>query len=774
MFNDMSLRARLMLMTLATIFLPLITAGIYFYDHEEESIYNFQTEYLLASSKHVCQDIDTWISNRKAAIRIVAEGELGEFARELANQRTKTEPNQYKIAELERKFLEKASIMSKSMPQIAEIYLSTLGTPILYNNELKPYSTFNQNPSDPLNRIVYPGGLIYMSTDKKHIGMPWLPSELINSDPDIIAQLNKGEVVLSQRSIINTETPNNNIDIDSTASNHHTSSYSYMSVFVYKEPIDNYADNTDNSILEGRTPVAILSIRIKPVAINSLAPHDNFYVVDNRGQIIAMPRNIDKKSLNFLIANKLTYITDPKSQTRTFFLRTREGTPTEPLAEYSNYYGEKTNFINKTQLDSSSSNGINTTYINILDQKVIGAWSACHQINWFVVMEKTEDELLSSLYYSARLSIIITLSIGAAFMILAFFTANSLIKPIVELSKAADKIAGGDHTTRCRINRRDEIGQLASAFDSMAARIEKAMTALKKARDTAMEANRIKSNFLANMSHELRTPLNAIIGYSEMLIEDAEARDDKDAVQDLRNIHIAGLNLLSNINDILNISKLESGKVNLFVEQFPLSELIMELKASTNSLYQVNNNKFELNCPSSDITLNTDHAKLRQILINLLGNAVKFTKNGVIKLSIEVWSGQKAQQKFYPVPYLNSQGYTVVEADFKPENQVVIFSVQDTGIGLTQEKFSKIFEEFTQADDSISRSYGGTGLGLALVRHYSHILKARLELISQERVGSAFTIKLPLVWEESVGQETANELTLAKSASKSATNNKLS
>lgn len=746
MFNDMSLRTRLMLMTLAAIFLPLIISGMYLCWRESNNIYDSQKEYLLTSSQHMCQDIDYWISHQKVVIRTVAEND---FIRNLANSYAKAGSNPQKIAELQRKFMEKADIMNKSMPQITEIYLSTLGDEIIYDNKLAFNSSLSETSSEEQKHIVYPGGFIYLSTNKKHIGEPWLPNEQIKNDQTIIDKLNKGEVVLSQRSVIDTEIPNKTTNSDTKISDRHANSY--MSVFVYKEPIDYYDGNTDRPTLEKRTPIAILSFRIKPFSTNSFAEHGNFYIADKNGKIVVLPENISEKDLTSLKPQKQISINN-ELKTRAFLLNDAEGEQIQPLKEYSDYYTQKKNQTEGSQINNSkeisSSNVIDEEYNNIFGKKVIGAWSACEQIDWFVLTEKTEQELLSSLRKSVTWSVIITVSIGAVFMILAFFTADNLVKPIVELSKAANKIADGDHTTRCHITRRDEIGQLATAFDSMASRIEKAMAALKKARDEAMEANRIKSNFLANMSHELRTPLNAIIGYSEMLIEDAEARQDKDAVQDLQNIHIAGLNLLSNINDILNISKLESGKVNLFIEKFPLSELIMELKASTNSLYQVNNNKFELECPNSEITLNTDHAKLRQILINLLGNAVKFTKNGLIKLSIEIWDSQKAQEEFYSVPHLNSPGYTVVEASFKPCTKVVIFSVQDNGIGMTSEKFSKIFEEFTQADDSISRSYGGTGLGLALVRHYSHILKARLELISKENVGSAFTIKIPLVWEE--------------------------
>ncbi len=748
----MSLRARLMLMTLASIFLPLIVSGIFFCLRERDNIYDSQKEYLLNSSKHICQDIDYWISRQKVVIRTVAEND---FIRNLANSYAQVGSDPRKIAELQRRFMEKADIMNKSMPQISEIYLSTLGDAIIYDNKLASNPYLSKISPDEQKHIVYPGGFIYLSTNKSHLGEPWLPNDQIKKDPTIIDKLNKGEVVLSQRSLIDTEITNCNTDSDSENTNRHANSY--MSVFVYKEPIDYYDGNTDKSALEKRTPIAILSFRIKPFSTDSFAEHNNFYIVDKYGQIVVMPKNITKKDLKSLKPKEASDVLDPKIEVHTYFLNDPKGENTQPFKEYLNYRNPKNDHSDQTD-DSyeqiSSSNAVEEVYKNIFGQDVIGAWSACEQIDWFVLTEKTKQELFSSLWKSIIVSILITVSIGAAFIILAFFTANSLVKPIAELSKAANKIAGGDHTTRCHITRRDEIGQLASAFDSMASRIEKAMSALKKARDEAMEANLIKSRFLANMSHELRTPLNAIIGYSEMLIEDAEDRQDKNAVQDLQNIHIAGLNLLSNINDILNISKLESGKVNLFIEKFPLSELIMELKASTNSLYQVNNNKFELDCPNSEIVLNTDHAKLRQILINLLGNAVKFTKDGIIRLSIAIWDSQKAQNEFYPVPFLNSPGYAVVEADFKPDTKVVVISVQDNGIGMTQEKFSKIFEEFTQADDSISRSYGGTGLGLALVRHYSHILKARLELISKENVGSAFTIKIPLIWEEAKSTET--------------------
>ncbi|MGM9999661.1 MAG: sensor histidine kinase [Candidatus Bruticola sp.] len=743
MFNDISLRTRLMLMTLAAIFLPLTVSGTYFCNREVTSIYDSQADYLLSSSKHICQDIDFWVTRQKGAIRAISETKI---IRDFVAEYNKIKDDPQKVDKLRKQFSEKAEIMNKSMPQVSELCLSSLGDNISYTEDNLQYSDLKSKPEGRHLQSFYIGGNIYFSTNSKHIGLPWLPAAMLKNSQDVLTKLNKGEVVLSQRSIINTESSGHNSVHNGILDDR--CSASYLSILVYKEPNNGYYVESLNQSNK-RVPTAILTFRLNPINIRSLSSHGNFYVVDDHGQIISMPFNVTKKAMQLLSPSEVNLANDESpAELKTFYLKTLDGNPSPPLIEYLTYRDT----YNKLHPHYPSSylleHAIDDTYNDIFGNRVIGAWSACSQINWFVLSEFTEAELFYSLRRSVLISAIITVSIGAVFMILAFFTANSLVKPIIKLSQAASKIAGGDHTTRCHITRRDEIGRLASAFDAMASRIEKTMTALKTARDQAMEASRIKSSFLANMSHELRTPLNAIIGYSEMLIDDATDRQDTQAVKDLQNIHIAGLNLLSNINDILNISRLESGKVGLFIEKFPLSELIAEVNASTSSLYQVNNNKFELDCPNQSIMLHTDHAKLRQILINLLGNAVKFTKNGVIKLSVELWSGQQAQNEFYKVPYLDSPGYTVVEASFKDGSLAVIFSVQDTGIGMTEEKFSKVFEEFTQADDSISRSYGGTGLGLALVRHYSHMLKARLELISKDKVGSAFTLKIPLAWEE--------------------------
>ena len=217
-------------------------------------------------------------------------------------------------------------------------------------------------------------------------------------------------------------------------------------------------------------------------------------------------------------------------------------------------------------------------------------------------------------------------------------------------------------------------------------------------------------------------------------------------------------------NDILNISKVESGKIDLFIEHFPLAELLVEVQAAINSLAQANEDAFAIEDQTEALLLHSDHAKLRQILINLLGNAVKFTRGGKVTLRIELISGQQAEMPS-TWPSLEGKAQVISYIPFSPHNQVVSFMVADTGIGMTPEQSAKIFEEFTQADGSISRTYGGTGLGLALVRYFSQLLYGRLELLTQAEKGSLFVLKIPLRWPVSEEQPSSPPpLPLTKSA----------
>lgn len=242
---------------------------------------------------------------------------------------------------------------------------------------------------------------------------------------------------------------------------------------------------------------------------------------------------------------------------------------------------------------------------------------------------------------------------------------------------------------------------------------------LTKARDEAIQANQIKSQFLANMSHELRTPLNAIIGYSEMLLEDAAALDQPELTDDLERIYTSGQHLLSLINDILDLSKIESGKVELYYEQYDVPVVMQEVIATAQHLIEKNGNQFMID-PFPTVQLYTDITKLRQILLNLLGNAGKFTENGTVRLTTTLCT--------------NGEG----------EEQELAFHVIDSGIGMTDEQLAKIFQEFTQGDSSTTKKYGGTGLGLAISLRLCQLIGARIQVNSTPHEGSTFTVRVPL------------------------------
>lgn len=245
---------------------------------------------------------------------------------------------------------------------------------------------------------------------------------------------------------------------------------------------------------------------------------------------------------------------------------------------------------------------------------------------------------------------------------------------------------------------------------------------LEQAHDEAIKASMIKSQFLANMSHELRTPLNAIIGYSEMLAEEAEELGEQVFVEDLGKIRNAGKHLLSLINDILDISKIEAGKMEIHRETFNVSGLIQDVITTVKPLIDKKGNKLETSLEQGEMT--TDITKLRQILINLLSNASKFTQDGTI--SLDVYREVRNQRSGY------------------------CFRVKDTGIGMTPEQVEKLFQPFTQADSSTTRKYGGTGLGLAISQSFCDLMGGSIQVESESGLGSVFTCWLPTSAEEEI------------------------
>jgi GAF domain-containing protein/CheY-like chemotaxis protein len=231
-------------------------------------------------------------------------------------------------------------------------------------------------------------------------------------------------------------------------------------------------------------------------------------------------------------------------------------------------------------------------------------------------------------------------------------------------------------------------------------------------------ADKHKSQFLANMSHELRTPLNAIIGYSELLRESAEDEGLNHFIEDLNKIQDAGRHLLRLISDILDLSKIEAGKVDIYLETFSLPELMKEVRAIIEPLARRTNNRLEVECDPALQELHTDRTKLKQSIINLLSNASKFTQNGTIGLA--------ARQILHGTASFAS------------------FAISDTGIGMTPEQLAKLFQPFTQADGSTTKRFGGTGLGLAITRHFCEMLGGEVSVQSDIGQGSTFTILVPV------------------------------
>ncbi len=244
--------------------------------------------------------------------------------------------------------------------------------------------------------------------------------------------------------------------------------------------------------------------------------------------------------------------------------------------------------------------------------------------------------------------------------------------------------------------------------------LKQRQTELEQAMEQADQANQAKSSFLANMSHELRTPLNAIIGYSEILQEDAADKDDKATIEDLQKIERAGRHLLGLINNILDLSKIEAGKMDIYIEPVDIQALVKEVLSIVKPLADKNENAVEVICPADIGSFRSDQTKVKQCLLNLMSNANKFTTKGVLTLTM-------AREK----------------------DAQVSFRVSDTGVGMTEEQLGRLFQAFSQADASTTKRFGGTGLGLAITKRFCTMLGGDVTVESTPGKGSTFTIRLP-------------------------------
>lgn len=393
--------------------------------------------------------------------------------------------------------------------------------------------------------------------------------------------------------------------------------------------------------------------------------------------------------------------------------------PTLPTAELVGTTDTAWHFWAPVYTDTSEASDISE---QLLEREYLG----------FVYVVQDQQEFLVAEYDIFRKNILIGMLGGLAFIILLHFLLNRLLAPMNRLVQVMDQTRLGDTTARAMCDGPEEIVDMAEIYnnvmDNLADRdarliqqtevLESEVTLrtqeLVHARDQAIDASRHKSEFLANMSHELRTPLQAILGYTDIVKEGLEDEGFDEFSEDIERVTSNATHLLTLINSILDLSKIEAGRMDINLNPTNLERVISDTQGTIMPLIQQNKNELQIDINAPDTMFDIDRIKLLQIMLNLTSNAGKFTKNGVVS----------------------------IRANISPEE--LIIEVADTGIGMNKDHLKMIFDPFRQVDGSATREFEGTGLGLSITRRFCEVMGGHIGVTSEVGKGSCFTVRFPL------------------------------
>lgn len=446
---------------------------------------------------------------------------------------------------------------------------------------------------------------------------------------------------------------------------------------------------------------------------------------------------LENKHKEILVLKTLKETTlEPLEQSQLDYVKAGIGTIKNKLDSLNNYSSPQTSTsLNtlRTQFSNLSEIWVHfiESYNSVIDpydteQLADSYLTTFHSIGEYQAVESRNAEMQTvqinaTIELTSRINVLVFLSSIFLTSTLGFLLIRYTNRSLQALQDGVHHVSNGDLDYKIPEFSKDELGELALAFNKMSSRLKQAIGQVQRAKDNADRANQAKSIFLANMSHELRTPLNAITGYSELVAEEIE--DDPDIngqalSADVQKIALAGKQLAELIQDILDLSKIESGKMLLNNEWFDSNAVVYEAVTTLQPTADKNNNQLKIELSETDTQLFGDKTKFRQVLFNLLSNACKFTDNGDVIVR-----------------------NTIVDVDSRA---YIEYSVCDTGIGMDEAQTQRIFDSFVQADLSTTKKYGGTGLGLSISQQFCELMGGDIRVESEPYVGTTFSVRLPL------------------------------